>query len=226
MGVVNPQGVSSAKSELTASLTITYNFARQHMKSAIQFAKQAGKIEADNSGKACGPFFEELRTYVSSAIILSVCALEATINEHLAASNGILKGYDADLRGELFALIEKKRVSLKEKYDLGLILNKKPKLGFDKEPFQSLKCLIALRNALVHYKPESDKDLKDSEELRKKLRSKIKDSPFVSKTDNFLTKRAMSYSCAKWAVNTALNFSREYSKILDIGDKFSNLRRL
>jgi hypothetical protein len=32
--------------------------------------------------------------------------------------------------------------------------------------------------------------------------------------------RAMSYSCAKWAVNTALHFSMAYSKILDISDKF------
>ena len=224
MRVVNLKGSVCAKSIATGSVTITYNFAYHHMRSAIEFAKLASSIEGENSGKGYGPFFEELRMYVSSAIILSVCALEANINEQLAGSGTILRGYANDLRAQFFNLIE--HLSMQEKYQLGLIVNRKPPWEFNKEPFQSLKCLIALRNAFVHYKPESDNDLRYSKKLEARLAPKIKQRPFVRKTDNFLTKRAMSYSCAKWAVNTSLNFSSEYCRILDIKDRFSDLSRL
>jgi len=38
--------------------------------------------------------------------------------------------------------------------------------------------------------------------------------------------RAMSYSCAKWAVNTALDFAKAYSKMLGVSDKFSSYKCL
>ena len=224
MAVINLKGTITAKSELSADITVIYNFALQHMKAAIEFAKLAKKVECDNASKKCGSFFEEIRTYVSSAIILSVCALEANINEHLVSSDGILKHYSDDERAQIFNIIQ--YLKIKEKYQYGLIVNKKSQLKFDKEPFESFKYLISFRNSLVHYKPESDKDLSSSKKLEKKLRSKIQQSPFFPKGDCFITKRAMSYSCAKWAVNKALNFSKKYSKALGIPDRFSYLKPL
>ncbi|MHC4326887.1 MAG: hypothetical protein ACYSWW_02045, partial [Planctomycetota bacterium] len=121
---------------------------------------------------------------------------------------------------------EDKRRGIIEKYQLGLLLNKKPLLKFDKEPFESFQYLIRFRNSLVHYNPESDQDFRSSRKLERSLRSKIEESSFTNRRDPFLTKRAMSYSCARWAVNTALTFSKEYCKILKIQDKFSNLKCL
>ena len=195
MSTVNLKCSITGKLELSGNITIIYNFAHQHMLSAIKFAELTGEVERDNSDKKYGAFFQNIRTYVSSTIILSVCALEANINEHLASTNGILKGYEDDHRA-LISPGDKWR-GIIEKYQLGLLLNKKPLLKFDKEPFQSFQYLILFRNSLVHYKPESDVDFGSSRKLEKSLRSKFEESSFTNKRDSFLTQRAMSYSCSK-----------------------------
>lgn len=224
MAVINLKGSITVKSEVSADITVIYNFALQHMKTAIEFAKRAKKVEDDNSGKEYGKFFEEIRAYVSSAIIMSVCALEANINEHLVSSNGIFQHYSDDERAQIFNIIQ--YLSIIDKYQYGLITNKKPQLKFNKEPFESFKYLLSFRNSLVHYKPESDKDFSSSKNLEKKLKSKIQQNPLFPKGDSFITKRAMSYSCAKWAVNKSLNFAKKYSELLGIPDKFYHLKSL
>lgn len=226
MAKIPLKGKASIKACLSTEidLMITFNFASQHMASAITFAKQAGKIESDNIAERQKTFFTEIRTYVSSAVILSVCALEANINEHFMSNDGILKDYKPDDRLSIFEAIDTPNV--KAKYQRRLILNKKQPLQFDKEPFQSFQYLIKFRNALVHYKPETSKELKASRQLEKNLRYKFTTNPYFNQSDPFLGYQSMSYSCAKWAVNTALNFSRAYSEILGITDKFSSYKCL
>ena len=212
------------KANLNVSLTtkpdlmITFNFASQHMGTAIKFAKQAEKIENENHTEEKSNFFDEMRTYVSSTIIMSVCALEANINEHFLSNDGILKDYKPDDRGKILEIIDSYKIS--EKYQMGLILNKKPLLIFDKEPFESFQYLIKFRNSLVHYKPETDKDFKVSKQLEKNLKCKFDTNPHAKPNNSFLGYHAMSYSCAKWAVNTALLFCKAYSEMLGIYDKF------
>lgn len=220
----NFKGSVTVKCEVSGNMTMIYNFAHQHMQSAIKFTELAGEVERDNSGGKYGAVFGNIRTYVSSAIILSVCALEANINEHLVSSNGILKDKDYENSQKMLILQTIEQRGIKDKYLLGLALSKKPLLTFDKEPFESFQYLITFRNSLVHYGPESDQDLRASKKLGKNLRTKIEESPLTNKRDNFLTMRAMSHSCAKWAVKTALNFSDEYSRILKITNKFSSLK--
>jgi hypothetical protein len=203
-----------------ADVTMIYNFASQHMGTAIKFAQQAGKIECDNVTEKKDNYFTEMRTLVSSAIILTVCALEANINEYFATNDGVLKDYILDDRATILKIIDFK--SIKDKYQLGLILNHKPPLQFDKEPFESFRYLLKFRNALVHYKPETSKDMKVSERLEKQLKNKFNENRNADKNAPFISNRAMSYDCIKWAVNTALDFSRAYSEMTGIANKFSS----
>jgi hypothetical protein len=203
---------------------LTYNFASQHMKSARIFALQSKTLEEQHYGDEFGAFFEDVRSYVSSTIILSVCALEANINEQFYDRNGVLKEFTDTHRENIFNIIERQRIL--DKYQLGLLLNKRNPLLFDKEPFESIQYLIRFRDLMVHYKPESDLDFKYSKNLEKKLRTKIHVSPFPDSGAGYLTMKAMSYSCAKWAVNTVLEFSKEYSDLLQIQDKLSSITLL
>ncbi len=202
----------------------TYNFATQHMKNACMFARQAESVENENIGHEFGPFFEKIRTFVSSTVIMSVCALEANINEHLMQGKGILRNFSDDQKISIFRKIEK--LSILDKYQLGLLLNNMDEFSFATEPFESLQYLIKFRNMMVHYKSESDPDLEYSKKLEKNLKSKIEESLFTNNSPNFLTFRAMSYSCAKWSVNTVLKFSQCYSDKLGIPDKFKSLELL
>lgn len=202
----------------------TYNFATQHMKSACRFAKKAESLENENQGQEYGPFFDEIRTFVSSTVIMSVCALEANVNEHFMQKNGILKSFGDLQKNSIFRKIEKLRIL--DKYQLGFVLNNMPELKFNAEPFESLQYLVTLRNYMVHYKSESDPDLEYSKKLEKNLRAKIEESPFTKNSPGFLTFRAMSYSCAKWSVNTVMKFCRYYSKELGLRDKFRSIEFL
>ena len=202
----------------------TYNFANQHMKSARMFAKQAESIENTNQGQEFGPFFEEIRTLVSSTVIMSVCALEANINEHLMQGKALSKNFSDDQKTSILGKIEK--LSILDKYQLGLLLNNKDEFNFATEPFESLQYLIKFRNMMVHYKSESDPDLEYSKRLENKLKSKIRESSFTKNSPGFLTVRAMSYSCAKWGVNTVLKFSQYYSEELGLRDKFESIELL
>lgn len=210
--------------ESSVNVYITYNFASQHMGTAIKFAQQAHMIELNYTNEKKDDFFNEMRTYVSSTIILLVCALEANINEHFVSNDGILKDYIPNDREKIFDIIDSK--SIRDKYQLGLILNKKPPLQFDNDPFESFQYLIKFRNSLVHYKPETDIDFKVSKQLEKNLKYKFDTNSHAKKSYSFLGYHAMSYSCAKWAVNTALDFSKAYSKMLSISDKFPHFQNL
>ena len=202
-------------------LTQTYNFATQHMKSAYIFAQQAQLVEERNAGQEFGPFFEKIRTFVSSTIIMSVCALEANINEHFRQKKGILRDFSEDQRITIFRKIEK--LPVLDKYQLGLLLNKRDEINFNTEPFESLQYLVLFRNMMVHFKSEYDSELEYSGRLEKKLRAKITQSPFTKTSPGFLTHRAMSFSCARWSANTVLQFSRDYCKRLGILDKFRSI---
>jgi hypothetical protein len=80
--------------------------------------------------------------------------------------------------------------SILEKFQAALILAKHHKFVTNKPPYQAVNILIRLRNALVHYRPETfattgpvdPKDKSEHEKLGKDLRSYLGARPsFVCK---------------------------------------------
>lgn len=57
------------------------NFSLQHLLSTVTFCKLAHQHEMTHENDEFGSHFEYLRTYVSSAIMLSFASVEANINE-------------------------------------------------------------------------------------------------------------------------------------------------
>ncbi|WP_114717186.1 hypothetical protein [Vibrio cholerae] len=178
-----------------------------HFESAFFFAEMANKIECASSKDK---YFQRVAhdSFVMNAIISSVCALEAHINEfsHLTLAelpNSTLAKFDV-------TSFEKQ--SIIDKYSIILDLLKKEPFDKSIEPYQSVDLLIKLRNALVHYKPfiqpieinyvGNVKPIK----LVKQLKGKFNLNPLVADWTPLWTGKILSAGCANWAAESALNF--------------------
>lgn len=115
---------------------------------------------------------------------------------------------------------DERKLKLIEKYEKALCIVKSESFDRGAEPYQSAASLISLRNALIHYKPEwigtgESYNNTINEKLRQKLENKIKKlNPMTPEGSLFFPHRCLGYGCAKWAVESSLNFSNEFfSKI-------------
>jgi len=203
---------------------ITNYFSHQFLVTAEMSAKAAGEAEAKITR------YDPLRpdpahyAHVTTAVVLSVTALEAWINEFYwdcgNASPDHVKGISDAHRTRLGKLwscdnlgLEKR--SILEKYFVGL------ELGLEK-PTQQLrggveyadaKALIELRNAFVHFKPEAVefdartvREKQDLPRLERVLERKFDENPQASGMP-FFPHRCVSAGCATWSVRSATRFT-------------------
>jgi hypothetical protein len=206
---------------MSLSINQRYNFAIQHMNSAISFAKLCYKTEQENAQSKFGSFFDELRSYVSATVFSTVASLEAYANELFAdAKDGFISLADLDtsIINTVWDLSEEK--SILDKYQVILSLCGREKLVPSSEPYQSIQTLIRVRNALTHYKPEWGNDQYDHEKIGKQLKGKFKLSHFLGNNDPIFPMRCMSYGCAHWSVNSSINFVAEFSRLAGLENKF------
>lgn len=202
---------------------ITNYFAQQFLVAADMSAKAAA--EAEDKITRYDPLRPDPAHYahVTTAVVLSVTALEAWINEFYwdceNASSDHVKGISDAHRARLGTLwscddlgLEKR--SILEKYFVAL------ELGLEK-PTQQLrggveyadaKALIELRNAFVHFKPEAVefdartvREKKERPRLERVLERKFDENPQASGMP-FFPHRCVSAGCATWAVRSATRF--------------------
>ncbi|HIK10119.1 MAG TPA: hypothetical protein IGS52_07610 [Oscillatoriaceae cyanobacterium M33_DOE_052] len=119
-----------------------------------------------------------------------------------------------------YRILDALKPNILDKYQLALLTVSDKKL-FDRGEYlyQRIEILINLRNAIVHYKPEPwGDDIEKSEEssrekVRKNLEGKFKENPFAEGVQNpFFPDKCFGYGCAKWAVNSSVEFIEEFSK--------------
>ena len=94
---------------LTSTLEVVtrMNLAYQHLLAANNFARLAHEIEIQNADQPFGEFFNDIIGYVSGAVIMSVAALEAYINEIFVDYQIYLPGYDQVLFDEYWSEINR-----------------------------------------------------------------------------------------------------------------------
>ncbi len=158
----------------------------------------------------------------------AVASLEALVNEILTdaaegkatAVQGLSPAQLGDIR-KLVALPQTDRLSILEKYDaIHISLTESP-LDKGKEPYQSLRLLIKLRNALVHFFPESvpsdsTREADEIHELEKSLRGRFPDNPRVSPGNPWYPDKCLGAGCAQWAVDTSRTFADAFCSSLGI----------
>lgn len=182
------------------------NYFSTHMLWASQaFASKAAAIEAKHSGES--RFDIEHRAYVLSAIMNAAAFLEAMVNElfqDAADDHGITgDGYVAPLSSRTRELMREWWIAsgegserLLEKLQLLLVFAGKEKLDKGAQPFQDAALLLALRNALIHFRPESVAADVDHR-FTKSLRGRFADNALMSGSGNaWWPDHALGAGCA------------------------------
>jgi hypothetical protein len=195
-------------------LSVKVGFAFHHLQAAATYAREVHRIENEHVGDALGNFFDQIVWQASSAIIMSLAALEGNINEIIDDTAEQNSGRIAYQCRDLL----RERESVLEKYvKLAVILDR----DFDKgaHQWQHVKLLKDFRNILVHFSPEWSHQNGSHTKISQRLEKKVKRSPFVA--GKLFPHEFLSYDCAKWAVSTALGFETYYVQKLGIESRFT-----
>jgi hypothetical protein len=197
------------------TLAVKTHLSVNHIIGASLFARLCGAIEQATQGPPSQDIEIEHRSYAIGAPIEAVAFLEAAINElYVAAGDkdphifGAADSILPELMDELWGELE--GASILRKFQTTLVLAKKPKFDLGTAPMQSVGNLVALRNALVHYKPEWDNELKGHKSIEDRLRTAFPPNPFAAKDKAFFPSKCLGYGCAAWSIRTAWGFIKDF----------------
>ena len=223
------KGSIKVKSTLGVSVTasVKTNFSSHHMLSAAHFARQSAIIEKNYKDGITDELRAEHRAYVTGAIIVSVASLEATINEVFISAidnDNLFKDFDPSIPkvlSEFWTWDVVERSSILEKYRCVLAVANKEAFDHGNPPYQEVNDLIKLRNALVHYKPEWDTDLKNHKGIENRLKSRFNINPFSHDNDAFFPKKCLGHGCAEWSVQSVIKFIEDFYNRMGFPPKWS-----
>lgn len=197
------------------------------LRSAISLRDHAAVIEAAHPEDWASPHVEEHQDLIVSSVSNAAMFLEAMINELFVDAHD---GEDRTKDGYL-APLDDRTVSLmaswwKEsgggvdrvlsKYQLLLAFADQPPLDQGAEPYQSTNDLIALRNAIVHYKPTTVySDVEHA--LERRLKHHFAANGLLPKGSGpWWPHGALGVGCATWAISSAEAFTDEVARRLGI----------
>ena len=193
-------------------------FAVQHIMAASRFSRMCGEIEIANRNNPLGEFFDQQIACVSATVMLAIASLESNINEYLSEPDTALPNLPGNSNHSILALIEKKPIL--EKYQHVLSFRGKEEYPTGKPPYQDADALVKLRNALVHFKPEWHDEQELHRKIERRLKGRFEINPAIGENGVFFPQQCMSYGCTKWAVNTAIEFMKDFSNRADLPYRF------
>ena len=102
------------------------------------------------------------------------------------------------------------KASILDKYATVLLALQHPPFDRGANPFQSVKCLMDLRNAVVHFK-DGWRDANGAHRIEKLLKGKFNGNKFIGDSEvDYFPSHCLSAGCAKWAAESALTFADEF----------------
>lgn len=227
------QPVSDAENTLDAEVEVgdiksSPNLARDHLYMAIMFADKAKTIEDEYDNP--GIKRTEYRYYAMSSVIASFSFVDACINELIhkgittedggprvnlehGAALDIIQNHtyvNLDMMGTL------------DKYELMLAIADQEQFNTHGQMYENITLVNNLRTALIHHKPQFDTISADNIEqfMGDKLHSKFETNPFVS-GGLFFPYQCMSFGCAKWAIESCLNFTEDFYSRVDVNKPYT-----
>jgi hypothetical protein len=192
-------------------------------------ARGAKRVEEANSGRTV--YLLEHRAHAMGAVVFSIAALEAAINELFtdAAEGNLhnLRPLDEVVikrLGTMWLSGVPRTASYRvvDKFAIALHLADRDALDASAEPWQSAMELAKLRNALIHYEPEwvPMPVTGEAHKFEKSLRGKFPENPLAPSENAYYPDKLLGHGCAAWAVHSALAFAGAFSERLGI---FGNL---
>jgi hypothetical protein len=193
------------------------HFTANHWHAANLFAVKATRLENEPPTKITDGFLIEHRSFVVGAVLTSAAMIESNINdlfveaaEKRAAAFPTLPEYFQDLMAELWDEMEK--APALKKYQMALVCAGKEQFDKGGRGFQSADNLFAVRNRLVHFKPEWNDEPGEHLKLERRLRGAFAENPFVASTEPFFPYRCLGAGCAGWSVTVATEFVQAFRK--------------
>lgn len=215
--VVGGIGVALGNATSVAHGTSRFNLAVQHMLAAARFSRAVGELEAEHRGKEFAEFWGSILHNAVACVLTTVASLEAYANELFSDRTTVFPGYSKELLNHLWETYERRQTG--DKFDFALLLMGKTKLNRGVPPFQDVRVLVELRNALIHFKPEWENEAVEHKRLSEKLHRKIEGSPFLSDEPLFPRGWA-SHSCTTWAVSNAIAFAKNFEELSGLPEKY------
>jgi hypothetical protein len=199
-----------------------------HLESAARFASVCAKIESEEQHLEWPqPRWNEARGNALAAVILAAASLESSVNEFyqqaIDSDKGALKplsNIQMKLLAELWPEIEK--LSPIRKHQVALVAMGYEPMNKGQEPYVSADGLMRLRNALVHFKPEWDMDLRDHKTLEQRLSKLFPVSALADRANGSMVwfpHKFLGAGCAKWAIESAVRFSQQFVITLGIRER-------
>jgi hypothetical protein len=196
--------------QVAASLYGHHLFAARHM------AELACELEKEYAGSAIdADVARRHRAYVIGTVLSAAAFLEASINElYLEVQEHIANGSGAGQRRVLAVPAHfwsaVARPPILHKYQLALVVADAEPFDEGRSPFREADGLIALRDALVHGRPEWRDSHGRRQNLERRLRAKFPHNAFSSESDPEFPDRMLGAGCAMWAVRVAEKFSDDF----------------
>lgn len=212
-------------------VSMRVHYSSYHLWAAHHFGHLATVRENESPVR---PAFDiQHRAYVTNAVLSAVCFLEAAINEifqDTADSYGsYLQEVDTGVRAlmaSMWSLTEEKgrsAFSLLERYQLALVVARREPFDPGQGPFQDAALLVRLRNALVHFKPET-LGADDPHRLSMQLRGKFQENPLMHGSGNpFFPDKCLGSGCALWAVASARCFADGFFERLGVRPHYQRI---
>ena len=172
------------------------------------------------------------RTYVLGAIVNSFAFLEAHINELFVDTKDEEPVGPAQELGAAARYLaaawrsgDIDRLPLLTKYQAALILAGKFPFDPGAQPYQSLDVLRQLRNALVHYEPETRGSHPNKFEARLQSQQ-FPLHPWYERSANpIFPDKCISHGCADWAFSSSLVFADAFCSKMGIKPNYQYFRR-
>lgn len=212
--------------EETVKVEVRSYFSIQHILSAAFFCKQLIEFEKALMRDSSDENLINHRSYVVSVVMSCASFLEATINELFMDSVENPDGCTKDLSKstiKMYAKMWKKGIPrtasypIMEKYQIALALANKKEFDLGTSFAQNVSVLIKLRNALVHFEPESvitksvnESSLIKQQKLEQQLKGKFKSNAYTGNDNPFFPDKCLSLDCALWALNTSVDFTESF----------------
>lgn len=233
MDIIRPKTINSSAEVNSVRAGIAHHLSLTHIRNATFFAKSAASIEANPDAKSSEDLRQKHIACVMGAILSAVSFLEANINEFFwevaETPSDRVKELDVGLKELLTgfwkqnSILFKPNFSLLEKYELVLVLARKPIMDKGKEPYQPVDDLIQVRNTMVHYRPEWS--FGEPLSLEKRLRGKFDLNPLAPQGSIFFPYLCLSFGCSKWAIESSLQFTDEFYKRIGVATGYEHIRQ-
>jgi hypothetical protein len=214
------------------SLRVKSGLFQFHLDSATRFAFACAKIETEEKHLEWPqPRWDEARSNALAAVLLAAASLESSVNEFYQQAvdrdrNALkpLSETQINLLAELWPEIE--RLSPLRKHQVALVAMGHEPMSRGQEPYRSADGLMRLRNALVHFRPEWDDNLKDHQSLEQRLSQLFSVSTLADSAKGqmvWFPNKCLGAGCAEWAIESAVLFSQRFVDTLGIRERLKRV---